>query len=482
MNYSGAKKAFAVLALSALRAWAVDGVAVSTQTSQLWPSMPGGDIIRYDIRNNDVVSVKKLVDGGGGTNAASRGKFPALELSAARVAFYHCTNNGNFVAVINIDGTGLRDLARIPDGSGYNTEGYLDWPAGKWIYYQQGGDEQAVEGNKHLWRVNVDSPAQNEEVASFGYNIWQWGMSSNASRMILRLCCGSMPCEMSKFALPSSGPVTSSMCFDPGVGCATALSPSGQWVCFCSGGLHIFMTVKSWDPSGQSFDFKSYPDINSWAVNASALTAHCSWYDYPQGIDIGLGFGMDCNRWSSNSDNWLSLCMGWLEDSVASGRYAFCGANQVVANWREKIALNVSKSPRACADKEGFSTGCDKNAPADQFRRNDAGDFIVTAPLSDINADLRQYVTGVFSADRPRTPPEAAVWRQAGGEFRTVLPSEGLYQLSISDATGRVRWSCGSNGKRALGIPRTAIPPGIYLLTITHAGRGVSASVLAPAW
>jgi hypothetical protein len=456
---------------------AVDGIAVSTQSALLWPTDPGGDIIRYDIKNSDVVAVRKLIDGGGGSNAANRGAFPALDFSGKRIAFYHFTAGGKYVSVMNADGTGLRDLARIPDGTGYNAWGYLDWNrqgGSEWIYYILGGDEFGNEGNKHLWRVNVDNPQLNAEVVKFQYYVWQWGMSADASRMILRICCDAgMPGEMFKYILPGAGAITSSTKIDYGAGCGVALSPSGQWLMYLSGGSHTYMVIRNWDKVGiddPQIPFTAHPQINSWAVNSSAFKTHCAWYESTNGIDISLGFGMDCNRWSSNSDKWLCLHMGWLESESGSGRDGICGANQVVANWQDSIAVNVSKNPRACADNGQFAPTCDKNSPASEFRRNDAGDFIVTAPVTDVNQDLRQYLTNAVDHQMTgRFAGGAIDWRVARGTMEIILDGKGQHTVTIADAAGRpVRTR---SGRTAISIPCGDLAPGVYMVRLSGIQR-----------
>jgi len=457
---------------------AVDGIAVSTQSALLWPTDPGGDIIRYDIKNSDVVAVRKLIDGGGGSNSANRGAFPALDFSGTHIAFYHYTGNGKYVSVMNIDGTGLRDLARIPDGTGYNAWGYLDWSrqgGSEWIYYILGGDEFGNEGNKHLWRVNVNDPQQNAEVVKFQFYVWQWGMTADASKMVLRICCDAgMPGEMFKYILPGTGTITAATKIDYGAGCGIAVSPSGQWLMYLSDGTHAYMVIRNWDktnPDDPKMPFSAYPQINGWAVNSSAFKTHCAWYEYANGIDISLGFGMDCNRWSSNSDKWLCLHMGWLESQSGSGRDGICGANQVLVNWQDSIAVNVSKNPRACADNGVFAPTCDKDSPASEFRRNDAGDFIVTAPIADVNQDLRQYLTNNLERRMTgRSAGGAIDWRIAGGMMEIACGGEGRQTVAIADAAGRpVRIV---SGQTAISIPCGDLTPGVYVVRMSGPRTG----------
>jgi len=447
-------------------AFAVDGIAVSTQRSVLWPTAAGADIMRYDIRNNDVVSATKLFNGGGGDATKSRmsGRFPAISFDGKRIAFFRCTNDsGRYVSIMNIDGSGLHDLAKIPPQTGgHEGMGYLHWARVNgidWIYYMLAGDEFDNEGNKHLWRVNAADPAQNAEVVVFQYAVWQFGMAADASRMILRLLSSNPLGNVFKYTMPGTGAISSADKVIYGEGCGVAMSPSGMWFTRAVGGSHITMEVHSWELLIKNT--MQSTDINSWAVNSSNLSTHCPWYEIDSGITVSLGYGTDSNRWSCNSDKWLCFFMGWPEGSTASGRYAICGSNQVLVNWKDHIAINASKNPRACAATQDASA-CDADAGPQAYRSNDAGDFFVTAPTEDINADLR------VSINRPESGAVfPGMMIDAGGLVRFAVP-EGTARLSvrISDARGRV-FACRNIGiLDAAGAIREFRSQGMYFIEV----------------
>jgi hypothetical protein len=478
MNHSGARKAFAVLALSALRASAVDGVAVSTQLSMLWPTAAGGDIIRYDIANNDVVRVTTLFNGGGGDASKSRvsGRFPAISFDGKKIAFFRCTtDSGRFVAIMNIDGSGIRNLAKIPQYNGYEAEGYLHWArisGTDWIYYMLAGDEANTEGNKRLWRVDPANPATSQEVTVFQYTVWQFGMSADASRMVLR-CTNTSAGEIFKYIPPGTGAISQSNKIDFGTGCAIALSPSGQWLTYASGGSHITMLIDSWDLASQST--MQSTDINSWAVNAANLKTHCIWYDIASGIDVSLGFGTSCNRWSCNSDKWLCFYMGYPEgDGTASGRDGFCGSNQVLINWKDHIAVNASRNPRACAAPE-MSAGCDKDSGVASYRLNDAGDFFVTAPVEDINADLR---TSIDNRPPGRIAPAGSVRIILARSVMAVfLPAACAWRIDLIDGRGHILTSRDIIGV-SCALDRASIGPGLYIMRAISALGEIRAKLI----
>jgi hypothetical protein len=448
-------------------AFAVDGIAVSMQTSVLWPSAAGGDIMRYDIKNNDVVSVTKLLDGGGGDANKTRmsGRFPAISFDGARIAFFRCTNDsGRYVSIMKIDGSGLHDLAKIPPQTGgYEGMGYLHWArinGVEWVYYMLAGDEFDNEGNKRLWRVNAAAPYQNQEVVVFQYAVWQFGMSADASRAILRLLSENPMGQIFKYTMPGTGAISSANKVEYGDGCGVAMSPSGMWFMRILGGSHITIQVHSWDLTKDTI-LQSYPDINSWAVNSSTFSTHCLWSAISGGITVSLGYGTDSNRWSCNSDKWFCLFMGWPTGDGASGRDPFCGSNQVLVNWKDHIAVNASNNPRACTMTE-MDSGCDTDAGALAYRSNDAGDFFVSAPAEDVNADLR------VSINRPGTgnvSPGMTI--DAGGLARFSVPKRtARLSVRLFDARGGVIM------RRNIGILNAAgeIPgvrsQGIYFIEV----------------
>jgi len=427
-----------------VNAWAVDGIAVTSQLLR-WHYYNGGDIMRYDIKDNRIVKATKILNGAGGneSNARVRGRFPSINKTGSQAAFFrHTTDSSWFVSVMDLDGSNMRNLVRIPQTVGYDGKGYLYWAKDNWVYYIMGGDNSNTkEGNRHLWRVNVDNPAQNEEVVVFQYRLWQWGMSADATRMILRVgeAQGAPSLNYRYQVQPGNGSITSDMAIGYGVGCGCNMAPSGKWMAYLQGGSHTWMAIVSWE----NFTMKngdlgfSSEKINELVEPATQQTTHC----WSTNMTITAGYGMDSNRWSSNSDRWMCLQMGYPEQEGGSGRYSFCGSNQVLFNWVDSSAINVSQVPRSCIDNSGFGAGCDVDRPDSVSRLTHAGDFFVTAPLTDVNADLREYVTvmnrrsGMYLGGNH---PIAAIGitRHASGAFRVNYAGAGA-DLKIVDIGGR---------------------------------------------
>jgi len=409
----------------------VDGIAVSAQTSVYVPGSNGetpngGDIFRYDIGNNNVTRTTRIFDGGGGdaSKAKSRARFPAINIEGTKIAFYRITSDsGSFVSVMNMDGTGRRDLAKIPGQSGYDGRGYLGWVrqgADEWIYYIMAGMNSAHAGNKLLWRVNAANPSRNEQVVFFQWYLWQWELSWNGERAILRPSENQAGCPgMVGYIMPGNGAFNPALA--TGGGCAAGLSPSGRYIMYLNGGAHTDIHFDEWDASNQIihlpgwFNIYDGTAINPWVANPSPnLTTYCPTRAVGE---ITVGLGTACNRWSCNSDKWLCLCMGWPD--IGSGRYMLCGGNQVLCNWMDSITIMTSNSPRTCGDSTTAAV-CDKNSTivGVHHYENDAGDFWCST-IADINEDLRSYI-GVNEIGANRTTPGHSLRNRAEDTFYSV--------------------------------------------------------------
>jgi hypothetical protein len=424
---------------------AVDGIAVSTQYNyNFWDR--GGDLVRYDIKNGDVAKTTVIFNGAKGDvdKARSRARFPSINKTGTQVAFYRATNDsGWFVCVMNLDGTGLRNLARIPQI--YEARGYLYWNSDDWVYYIMGGDESNDEANHLFWRVKVNDITTNAQVVRFDYGLWQWGMSADGKRMVVRpsvdvndgSCCASAY----RYFPPGDGHFTAANRLLDGMGCGLGISPSGGWVMKLQGGSHSGVGISSWEHSfvntaNTDVGFHSFL-INKLLLPSGRLPTRCTYYEVDTTVTLYAGMGMDCNRWSSNSDKWLCLQMGWVENSSGSGRYTFCGANQVLLNWVDSVSINTSRLRRSCMDNEGFGANCDVDLPDSMFRRSDAGDFWVSAPLSDVNTDLRALVSHscIPAAVRQRTG--AFTVRLTAGGLYVNVTARGVFRMRITDVEGR---------------------------------------------
>jgi hypothetical protein len=89
----------------------------------------------------------------------------------------------------------------------------------------------------------------------------------------------------------------------------------------------------------------------------------------------------------------------------------------------DTVAINTTRYRRSCDPyaPAPFQTNCDVNLPESLYNRSDAGDFFVTAPLSDVAPDLR----GLVSAGAAQT-------HQAAIPLRLSMDKTG--RLGISNA------------------------------------------------
>jgi len=472
----------AVVAISMLLLFApshaVDGIAVSTQINIIqWGSngemQAGGDIMRYDISADHVVKATRLFDGGGGdgARARSRARFPAINVEGTKIAYYRITSDsGSFVSVMNIDGTGRHDLARIPSQTGYDGTGYLHWVrngSNEWVYYMMAGGNFANAGNKLMWRVNAANPAQNEQVVAFQYYLWQFGLSWDGAKAFLRLSENQSIGQTFRYLMPGAGAIDVQMKVAYGAGCAAALSPSGLYLTYLEGGTHTSLYVDDW----ANTDFSKHilsgssTDVNTWTVNGStALTTSCG--DWGTAVS---GMGMTCNRWSCNSDKWLSLCMGWPDGG--SGRFTACGCNQVLCNWKDKITVMASSNPRMCAASDQ-GANCDKNLPfvSGQFYQNDAGDFWC-ATVADVNEDLRAFLSGTVR--RPDAPQAAPMLRAVAEGNRLVIDimRHGSFHVYLRDCAGRTLRALAGKGPMRMN---RSLDAGVYFVHLVAGDYGAT--------
>jgi hypothetical protein len=464
--------AISLLLVIALHAFAVDGIAVSTQYRGVWDA--AGDIFRYDIKNSAVASANKIF----AKTTRVSARFPSINKEGTQIAFFRMTtDSGWFVSVMNIDGSGARNLARIPQGQDYSGTGFLYWPTGRWIYYMQNGDNHR-EGARHLWRVNVDN-LQNAEVVRFQYPLWQFGMSADATKMHVRVYEDNGTfISLFSYLLPGDGSLPDASRIGNGAGCGSNLSPSGNELGYLQGGGHTWVAMASWATrTKENGDFGFATEkINSLVLPSSQQVTHCTWSDGTP-ITLTAGYGMDSNRWSANSDKWMCIQMGWIEQPGGSGRYSFCSSNQVLFNWVDSVAINASQNKRACADGANFASGCDIALPYSEYRKNDAGDFLVTAPLSDVNADLRGYLAPAASQfPRAHGSPDFSAVRSSRG-LRVAIAVPGTFAVSVADVMGKIVQRQLVKGPGAACVAMHGSPCGVRYVMITGDGKAARTNI-----
>jgi hypothetical protein len=334
-----------------------------------------------------------------------------------------------------------------------------------------------AEGSRHLWRVNVDN-LQSAEVVVFQYPIWQFGMSADATKMHLRVFEDNGASALSYYyLLPGNGSIADNTKVGDGAGCGNNLSPSGNELSYLQGGTHTWIALATWSnlaKAGGDFGFSS-EQINQFVFPSSQQITNCTWSDGTR-VTLTAGYGMDSNRWSTNSDKWMCLQMGWIEQPGGSGRYSFCSSNQVLLNWVDRAAINASRSGRACSDGGNFASGCDVALPYSEYRRNDAGDFWVSGPIEDINPDLRYLV----AASRPRVAAacmsdRSIEIRRERGRLLLKTRYPGAWSATLADLKGVVvrYWS----GVGAAEYVLTPCVSGACLLMVKSEG-GMAARIM----
>jgi len=304
--------ALCAAALSATISLADNGIVVSVYCKSKGIGATGtnlrGSIVKRTMNNNSVGSPTTIFDWTQGGLA----QYPVISLDGQHVAFWRWgvsqTVSGgnvswvqrpgplpnpnyfpdsNWLSVVNIDGTGLKNLlvVDIPSiSAGEERLSAIAWPSGDWIYYEK------PTNSWEIWRVNYKNPLLNEFVVRFirGQQIpdapyspsWapffrRFSMSADA-----RFAAGQLTnyTNTSFFNFPPpGGDVTNPGAYLQGTGgCNTAMSASGTHIAHYLSGNHNVTYFKTYNGT----------------IGAD---------DGSQGIQGGS----ETIRWAANSDNWL---------------------------------------------------------------------------------------------------------------------------------------------------------------------------------
>jgi len=376
---------------------AVNGIAVSTScfhTGAL-PS-PGsqhtlrGAIVKFTIQGNSVSrcdTIFKYSQGG-------VGQYPAISYDGTRVAFFRwgvsVVKQGgelrwvqrpgplpnpnyfpdtNWVSVMNIDGTGLKNLVMVGPPTLEGGEGYaaLDWPCGDWIYYEK------PTNSGEIWRVHCQNPLLNELVVKFIRrpdlvpDDWDSQHMGDYTLMFRRfslsadgkLCGAQMIRYVNNTAFcfpPAGGDISTCWPSDHGTGgCNMSISASGHYFGHYLYAGHCNTELNYWDGKPTS-------SINQ---QNSSFSGHC---------------GSEMIRWSANSDKWL--CQIYSDGTLDGSWNSY--ANQIVINRMDGTKILTS------------------NNPAGTGMCNDAGDFRIEA--SGANMDAYEDQNGAWVPISPVVP------------------------------------------------------------------------------
>lgn len=417
-----------IIGLAAVTVSAVDGISVSTHWSGSNQNLYGGygRIDRHTIRNSTVVSTRTLYTG--------EARYPTIDQSGTRVAFIKKSGK---VSLVDIDGGTVTDLVDIP-----GTEGYLDWPAGQWLWYSRGGYNQS--GSAEVWKVNVDT-RQTQRIITFkksgGSTVrqWNWMVSADGTRMFIR-CNDSdgnfngtkfgdifwikVPTTIPKDIILGNGSSSDrSGNFD---GCGVAMNPSGTKGCYFGSVGHGGLNFANWWQTNSVIDL-SASTLNSWGEN--------------------MGNSYNRTRWSVNSEDWVCVMSGWC--CRGDG-----GSNQVLYDYvnHEQVAVT-------------------HNA-ANSNQNDDAGDFWLGDPggTTDDPSMFLTPKTLAFSGDAGGAAPApgtVTVTNDGGGTLNAVSTS--VVYASGSGWLQVTRTGTGNTQTLTNSVNLTTLAAGAYSATVTVA-------------
>jgi len=460
-----------------------------------------GSLMVYTIENSAVKDKKTIYN-----REQGPAQYPAFNLAGTRIAFFRinrapaatgsacvsATGGKSHISVINPDGTGLTDLCELP-GTLNGSIFPLDWPAGDWIYYEM----PHADGSWGLmiWRVNA-----NTKVSEKVCNVTNDGsdkelMCSYFQRFTMALD-GKYAAFMTypKYGCDSEGAATQFFSHVNGVyrfpppngnlgssmvgqlnGCNASVSPSGRITGNYFAGWHDDLKLGSPDLSAS----------NSWipegVTSGGVKTTNFTINTMETWAAQEIGNGAETIRWSTNSDKWVLQGIGQIGTGHASGNITGC--NQVVANWVDKVAINISKNPKpyVCA----YTNPCSSPAPANLDQSvclsNDPGDLWVIDAANNPNGDRYEDVEGVWHAvDGTAISSDAAfsnrfgdlefsaIARQSNRELSLHLPHGKQSSIAIIDITGKSVTRVSATGTTNLFLH--SLPAGAYFVSIDEQG------------
>ncbi|NQT20557.1 MAG: HEAT repeat domain-containing protein [Planctomycetes bacterium] len=308
------------LMICANAAFAADGIAIATHREQRGDLCFGvgrmvfGDLVRHDIKDSRVVKSTVIYKG--------KARAACINFAGEKVAFLKLDGH---VCVINIDGTGFKELTNSKSHNG----SAMDWPMGDWVYYTQearpprGGFRQIVDTDNKTWgqrvreqlrdqktirRINIQT-GDDEWVAVTSGPIWQLYLTARATKSSGRYAITG---GLFDFGRPRRR-------FNRrGLACGSGVSASGRFVCEVDPTKeHDYLRIWDWNLTGIIRLFK----VNEWNLHNNDGRK----YFYRP-------------RWAVNSDDWVIL---------TNGTDPNCGyqSNMVLYNWREKTQIQVTSNP-----------------------------------------------------------------------------------------------------------------------------------------
>jgi len=384
-----------------------------------------GSIVVYTIQNSKVTGADTVYK-----KEQGYAHYAAFNLAGTKIAFYRfgqapstsgsciAVNGGkSYISVMNSDGTGLTDLCELPALPSRAEIFPLDWPAGDWIYYTRPHDAAHTyngdNGSTVIWRVNYLTKT-NERVCNLTDNgtgaeemcnsIRRFTLSVDARHTaIMYVAGGKGGCtadvinnhENNVHTFPPPGCAILSSCVGYCSGCNISISPSGKIVGSYMGGAHDWLVLGSVNyANGTSCqgigndDTSAGLKIDGFWIN-KLTNPNCPTCILSSQLNLTtltgefVGRGAELIRWSANSDKWVMQKIGNGWDGHAGDNDN--GSNQVVCNFIDSVAINISKNPPP--PPFPYPSGY-------VFQNNDAGDLWVSDPANNPGGDRYEDLQG----------------------------------------------------------------------------------------
>ena len=460
------KHAFSALIIisAVFYSFATDGIAVSYHWDGEFGSKKQARLMQYNIKDDKVAGEQVLVPGDFTCH------WPAINHECTQVVFFkHDMSSGdNYLSMVPVDGGEVKDLVKLNSLAEYHGDGFLDWPKGAWVYYNLG---RKNEGSSYLRRHNVETGAD-ELYIKFNTYLYTWGMSGDAKRMhVLQ----HVPLEGGdkrgryKYLLPGDGTLDPAMAL--GGGCNNYISPSGNYLCNLSDAGHANLSVYTWDMNEDgesSFRYTIRADsMNLWPSNvAEDEKMTCS-----NGRTYQVGSGYDLTRWAVNSEKWICGRIGW----TPKGRFMDCGANQVLVNWADKKIIRVSNNPRTCKSSDQAGQ-CDLHVDGPR-QVNEAGDFFVLGPDSDIDAvNISNDYLKRGAQVQALLKDNVNIYTKQNKDLLIEFGDTGHHTISIADMQGKRIIQLSGNA-RLEAIDGHHFAGGMYLVKLGYKGQMQSRAI-----
>jgi hypothetical protein len=391
------------------QAQGVSGVAVAAQWTGGYNNNTGGlgRIMKYDIVHGTAVNSSVLYDG--------RARYATISPDGQYVAFI---KENRSVAYMSINGGADEEL--VTGMEEYN--GCLDWPVGDWIYFSRGGSNN--DASKGIWKVNIHTK-EVVQICTFDRRTWTFQTASDGLRFNVRVQDFATDnlehiarFEISDktinntFSLQKGDPVTMF-----GYGCGTSVAPDASRIMRIENPPHTRIEFHDWNipegGEGSSLGYLTLYDMNTWAGEMFVNT---------DGSRGETGGGMNNNRWSVNSNDWICIQCG------INSRNSENGSNQVLVNWVDEQVIRTSLA--AWGNKE-------------QSQQNESGDFwlgnippvlkIMRVPGKSQAEAFRLTIVPDFSSLNSRIQGHGSIWDISGRRHFPEGPGTGLPTVGIME-------------------------------------------------